>query len=333
MRNKYKQLNKIDRSEIEILLDKGYSLRNIANAINKHHTTISREVRRNKLKKKNHYDSSSAEHKSYVRRKYSKYQGKKIDNNLELQEYIIQGLKDSWSPDDISGRMVLEQKPFYASKNSIYRWLNTSRGNRFSRYLYTHRNWPFSRKKYKKRGGPKREMIPNRMGIEKRPKRYLKEFGHWEADTAISGKKTGSKASLSVACERKSMFLKLKKLSSLKPKEFANSLKGISMKSVTMDNGIENRYHSSLDNESYFCDPYSPWQKGKVENSIKMVRRFVKKKSDIKQYSDEYIRMVEYILNNKPRKSLGYHTPYEIFFNQSLKYKKTPTKMGGALGG
>lgn len=87
---------------------------------------------------------------------------------------------------------------------------------------------------------------------------------------------------------------------------------------------------------TYFCEPYSPWQKGGVENAIRMIRRFIPKGSDINNYSEEYVRMVVNILNHKPRKSLGYKTPYEVmadnnlFINPNLNKKTTP---GVALEG
>ena len=97
------------------------------------------------------------------------------------------------------------------------------------------------------------------------------------------------------------------------------------VKSYTLDNGIENVKYEELEVPTFFCDPYSSWQKAGVENIIKMARRFFPKGSDLSQYSNEYIMWVENILNNKPRKSLGYKTPNEIMIKNNLFLKVEPS--------
>jgi IS30 family transposase len=82
--------------------------------------------------------------------------------------------------------------------------------------------------------------------------------------------------------------------------------------SMTFDNGIENKKHQSLGVPTFFCDPYSSWQKGGVENVNKMIRRFVPKGTNLSSLSIEYIQWVEDTINNKPRKSLGYRSALEV---------------------
>ena len=105
----------------------------------------------------------------------------------------------------------------------------------------------------------------------------------------------------------------------------------VMMKSITMDNGVENTKHEELSIPAYFCDSYSSWQKGGVENANKMIRRFIPKKSDLNDYSDKYIKMIVDILNNKPRKSLDYKTPYEVMVEHNLfvKNKKAEVALRG----
>ncbi len=90
------------------------------------------------------------------------------------------------------------------------------------------------------------------------------------------------------------------------------------IKSLTMDNGLENRSHESLGVSTFFCDSYASWQKGGIENANKMIRWFVPKGTDINQYSKEYLEWVKWILNNKPRKSLNYKAPLEIMTENNL---------------
>jgi IS30 family transposase len=320
----YKHLNQIQRDRIEALLNASHKQEEIAKILEIDKSTISREIKRNRRKTNNQYQAIAAQHKAYVRRKYAKYQGKKINENNELKQYIIDKLAKHWNPDEISGRMKNENQSFYASKTSIYEWLRSNYGQYWCQYLYSQRY----RKKKRKNKKIKKALIPNRIGIELRPNGSV--YGDYEADTMVSGKKHQSKHSLSVIYERKARYVKISKIKSLKPRLFNQSIlkmkENLKIKTLTMDNGIENQYHQQLNINTYFCNPYSSWQKGGVENVIKMIRRFVLKGSDLKTYSHQHIRKIEHILNNKPRKSLNYKTPLEVMMENDLfiSNKNTP---------
>lgn len=111
------KLTDAERSEIGILLSKAYSHRSIAAALERSPNTVSDEIRRNSVR--GQYVVASAKRKSYLKRKYAKYQGKKIQEHKELREYVISGLKAHWNPDEISGSMKQDKLPFYASKTTI----------------------------------------------------------------------------------------------------------------------------------------------------------------------------------------------------------------------
>jgi len=333
-KKKYTHLNQLERDRIEALLYQSHSQEEISKVLGRDSATISREIKRNsRIKRKKNksiidkYEATVANHKAYVKRKYSKYQGKKIDENVDLRIYIVERLFYDWSPDDISGRMKKDKEPFYASKNSIYRWLYHGSGQIFCPLLASKRYHPKRRKTNQKQ----KELIPFRISIDERPKviNDKLESGHFEADTIVSGKKTGSKTALAVANERKFHYAKINKIKSLSPTNFNYAIndfkKTVVMKSATMDNGLENRRHYELNIDTYFCDPYSSWQKGGVENLNGMIRRYIPKGSDIGQYSDEYVKMIEDILNHKPRKSLGYKTPYECMKEAGLLKEETNT--------
>ena len=314
----YAQLNQFERDRIQALLDAKTSQKEIAKVLDRSASSVSRELKRNRLqkdglRKKGEYSATTAGRKARIRRQYARYQGKKIEGNGALKRHIIAGLEAGHSPDAVSGRMKLDGKPFYAGKTAIYSWLYSVWGQRYCHLLCSRK----SRKR--KRTGKKteREMIPDRIGIEKRPEGASRrsECGHWEGDTIVSGRKTGSKAALAVLYERKEKLVRIRKVPSLSPAHFneaaRSALEGHVAKTLTLDNGIENRHHGELGIDTYFCDAYSSWQKGGVENANRLIRRFIPKGSDISQYSDEYVKMVEDILNNKPRKSLGYKTAIE----------------------
>jgi len=334
MKNKnYGHFTQQERDRLQAMLDGGHKQNEIAEVLERDPGSISREIKRNRRRRHKNgrtyygrYRATIAGNKSYVRRKYSKYQGKKINENEELKNYIIAGLKDSWNPDEISGKMKKDNLPFYASKTAIYEWLYSEWGQRYCRYLPTKQYDKKKRKKYPK---SKKQIIPNRIGIEMRPAEINDNdvYGHCEADTIVSGKKTGSKAALAVVCQRKSKYLGIRKILTMKPAAFKRAIWKIknsqTVLSLTLDNGLENREHEQFGMATYFCDKYSSWQKPKVENSNGTIRRFFPKGCDVNDYSDEYVRMVEDTLNNKPRRSLGYKTPMEIMLENNLIIKKT----------
>ena len=336
----YKHFNQHERDRIQALLDEKVKLSEIARILKRDKGSVSREIKRNRRKKRvrggtknGSYEAGVAEQKAYVRRKYAKYQGKKINENKNLELYIIWGLINHWSPDEISGRMKRERRPFYASKTAIYEWLYSIYGCRWHTCLYAKRYHPKKRKGQK----TKKALIPNRISISLRPLGATNKtrYGHYESDTMVSAKKTGSKEALSVVYERKAKYIDAKKIENLKPS--SNNLAIVAMqnelvmKSLSRDNGIENTKHEELGIPSYFCDPYSSWQKGGVENANKMIRKFIPKKSDLADYSNEYVKMVIDILNNKPRKSLNYKTAHEVMVEHNLlkDNKKTEVALRG----
>jgi transposase, IS30 family len=309
---KKKKLTFDDRCTIESLINRDLKKVEIARVLQRSPGTISDEI--NGKSVNGRYTALGAQQKTQSRQSNKLKDWKKINKNNALREYIIKGLKNHWNPDEISGRMRLEKKPFYASKTAIYEWLRSPRGQYYCRYLYSRRY----EKKERKVKKTKRVMIPNRVGIEERPRGATNRtrYGHTEADTIVSGKNTRSSSAISVLYERKSRYIDARRLNTLKPDEHNNALKNMmkdkQVLSTTFDNGIENKNHQELGVSTFFCDAYSSWQKGGVENINKMVRRHIPKGSSLKDVSEEKLAWVVDIINNKPRKILGYRTAYEV---------------------
>lgn len=331
----YRHLIQADRDRLEALRDIETNQKEVAKILKVDPGTISREISRNRRKyrkKKNvknknaRYEADVADHKAYCRRKYAKYQGKMINEDNGLRRYIIKKLKKHWSPDEISGRLKHDHEPFYASKTAIYEWLRAACGQRWCPYLYSQRYYA------KRRQGPasKKQMVPRRIGIEHRPLGATNRtrYGHYEGDTIVSGKKTGSAAALAVVYERKARYIDARKISSLAPKKFTirtnEMLENKKVASLSLDNGLENRKHEQIIVPTYFCHPYHSWEKGGIENANKMIRQFIPKGVDLAKYSDNDVRDILKILNGKPRKSLGYATPEEIVAKYQLFNKKIP---------
>jgi IS30 family transposase len=299
----------VERLNIKILLDKDYSLRSIAKAVNRSPNTVSYEIKVNGGLLG--YNPNNANQYARTRKKDTKTQWSKIEKNNDLRNYIITNLEAKWNPDEISGRMRLEKQPFYASKTAIYDWLQSAHGARYCKHLYSGR---YHKKKQTKK--TKRVMIPSRIGIEYRGigANNRSRYGHFENDTIVSRK--GCTGGLSVALERKSRLLAVTKVSSMCTVEHMQAIlkhqRLYKTLSHTMDNGIENKHWKVLGVPTYFCDPYSSWQKGSVENANKMLRCYFPKGTNFRTVSQKQVDIVVDIINNKPRKILNYKTAREV---------------------
>jgi transposase, IS30 family len=306
---KAKDLSRAERLEIEILLGRRYSFRSIAKALGRSPNTISYEMRENSVN--GVYDPLKADAKARLRKRMRKLQWMKIEEIPELKRYITERLERKWNPDEISGRMRLEKRPWYVSKNSIYRWLYSSRGQRYCPLLYSRR---YHGKK--RTGSKKRVLIPNRVDISRRFRgaENRTRYGHWEKDAVVS--RQGVSASLAVAEEKKSRLLQARKVRNMSPvdheiatRKMLNEKKAIS---ITRDNGIENIRHEETGIPSFFCEPYSSWQKGSIENANKLIRIFFPKGTDFRFVTQEKVDDAIKIINEKPRKVLGYRTALEV---------------------
>lgn len=307
---KREKLKRAERFEISILLGKKYSQRRIAKALNRSPNTISREIRRNSVRRE--YEPLKAHNKARLKLRQRRFQWRKIEENLELKQYVVKGLRERWNPDEVSGRMIKEKQPFYASKTAIYEWLRSDRGQYWCQYLYSKRYRKIKRKKKK----AKRVMIPQRVAIDKRflGAKNRTKYGHWEIDALVSGKR--GRGALAVMNERKSRLLVTGKVCSLSSRIYIGAVRkmflGLNVRSATFDNGVENKNHRELGLPTFFCEPYSSWQKPSVENANKMIRRYIPKGTNISKIPDWYINHIVSIINNKPRKILGYRTALEV---------------------
>lgn len=302
-------LTRAERLEIGILLGKEYSFRSIAREMGRSPNTISYEVGKNSVR--GTYVPLRADAKARVRKRLRKLQWSKIEADPQMKAFVMEKLKARWNPDEIAGYMQHTKDKRYVSKTAIYDWLRTARGERYCVWLYSKRKRVKRRKKK-----AKKVLIPNRVGIERRNKgaNNRSRYGAWEKDTIVS--KKGCPGGASVHQERKSRFLSGRKVRSMRGREHTRvtwRLKRLMrMKNVTMDNGIENRDHEAFGMPTFFCDPYSSWQKGGVENANKMLRVFFPKGTDFSTVTQKEIDAACAIINDKPRKILGYRSAREV---------------------
>jgi IS30 family transposase len=314
---RYKHFNKTERLELSILLKKDYSLRDIGRALSRNPSSVSREIKRNSVN--GEYDPHKADHKAYVKRKYSKYQGMKVRENSEIERYIEEKIKLDWSPEAIAGRLPIDSEGRLSIHHTgIYKYLYSPYGQHLCKYLQYKR---YRKRKRKERKSAK-EIIKNRIFIDQRPEIINQRVrcGDFELDTL--GTPKTSKETLVGVVDRKSLYFLGKKIPYLKQAMIAAKrlLKPYQIFSLTMDNGPENASYQILGIPTFFCHPYSAWEKPLIENTFKRLRRYIPKKSCLTNYSDEQISVIIDRMNNIPRKCLGWKTPKEVFFqNQTIE--------------
>jgi len=309
--------------ELSILLQKNYSYRDIGKSLKKNASAISREISENSTN--GIYDPIKAEYKARLKRRMSKYQGMKIADNPDLEIKVAIGLMAGWSPEEVAGRIAyLHNGKAVISAKSIYKFCYSVRGQYLCQYL------PHKRCHPRKRGVAKlaKTLIPNRISIDLRPLVVAeqKRFGDFEGDTL--GRPKHENETLVGAVERKSLFFIGRKVARLKYsmdelKNVLNPHQKI-VKSMTLDNGVENARHEELKVKTYFCHPYSSWEKPIIENTFGRLRRFIPKKTSLTNYTDEQISAIIEMMNDTPRKKLGYRTPREVFNELYIKSVKSP---------
>ena len=316
--NKYSHLTLREREEIALGLEIGLKQREIASTLNRSPSTISREIKRNKLYTRGaKYRATWAQFQTDERKKNS-HKKLRIPNK-KLRRFIQKLLKKGYSPEIISVMAFKKNERWKTNYETIYQWIYNDRKDLIPFLIKSHRI-------RRKRGSAKQKRcpkIPNRTMIEKRPDyvNLRSEIGHWEIDTAISRK---SKAAIMVLVERKTRYVIIKKLTA-KTAYFMHNATVKSLKdypanmrqSITYDNGTENTLHQLtnkvLGTKSYFCNPYHSWEKGTVENIIGIIRRYYTKKTDWKNIAQWDLNKIARFINNRPMKLLGFKTPYQVF--------------------
>jgi len=314
---KYNQISAEERDKIAVLKANGFNQSEIAQLIGRNRSTISRELKRNSSKKYGCYTSMHAHRRSSERKQQAnRHQRLKSD---EIRLYVEQKLKEELSPEQIAGRIKKDCLGFQISHEAIYQYIYIDKPELKSCLVRRYR----IRKKRGKKNTGSTQTIPERVDISERPKEIESRLiiGHWESDTVVSRQ---SKVALAVSVERKSRLTKIVKIQRRTAEYYSqaviDSLRSIPQNqrlTITYDNGKENadhlRINEALNVQSYFCRPYHSWEKGTVENTIGLIRRYFPKKTDFDKVTDQQIREVEHKLNSRPRKCLDFRTPAEVF--------------------
>ena len=323
---RYKQIGIEEREEIARLRSAGQTIGQIAAALDRSASTISREVRRNGSADGG-YGARYADEQAWARR----WRGSKLERDDGLRERVLRGLGRGWSPEQVAGRLALEAGGRVISHETIYRFiygqLARTKDYGWRRYLprgKSKRGWRG------RKGGSAAAFIRHRRSVAERPEEAADRRvpGHWEADLMLFRRYGQAVLTLH---ERYTRLLIAVRPPGKAAAPIASAIASILeplpsqwRQSVSFDNGTEfARHHElhALGIDTFFCDTHSPWQKGGVENAIGRMRRGLPRKTDLARLSEQRFTELVQAYNNTPRKCLGYQTPAEVFWNQLLHLK------------
>lgn len=317
----YTHFSQEERCVLSAFLCEGVSLRMISKKLKRSVGGISTEITRSSPDgSRERYDPYTAQLGSRMKKWNANSRNPMKDE--QLQAYVKQQLQEGWSPEVIAGRLKKKHRENVVSHETIYRWA-------YKEHLVPclPRGLPRRHRKrwrLKASGGTQGLGVVPR--IQERPKAASsrERFGDWEGDSMLGRRQKGS--IVSVQQERRSRFVLFTKC---RDKSAKQTKKAIVQRfqeiperlrrSLTLDRGTENAEWEAFGLPVYFCDPYSSWQKGSVENVIGLLRRYLPKGMDLKTVTPKHLRSLQNKLNHRPRKCLGFKTPHEVLSSHCFR--------------
>lgn len=353
--NTHKKISCTERERLAIWKKEGLSNIDCAKRLGRSVSTIGRELNRNKTRVSvgwNNwelvYEPSHAQAVA-MERKQNAWLAKEPLKDKKIFSFVMEKLRDGWSPEQISGRLRevdhKDDKSWHICMETIYQFIYKDKTDKMKQALTTERIldkrlaggsgvatvtdhdkplYEYLRRKQvrrRKKNGRKsqRVRIPDRVSIHDRPKAIdkRKQFGHWEGDSIVG---LGHKSGLHTEYERVASLTRIERMiritaaqAALAAQRVFNPLPDHAKRSTTLDNGSEHTNHKEFGLQAYFADPYSSWQRGGNENCNLWIRYYFPKGTDFSTITDEELRDVEWELNNRPRKRLNFKTPQEVF--------------------
>ena len=324
---KYKQIGIEEREKIQRWIWEKKTIRWMGRELKRSASTVARELRRNYPEKHKVYTPRLANERAMKKRK--KRGREKRLKNEKIRKYVKEKLKIRWSPEQIAGKIYEEIKE-KISHEAIYQYIYqqiyrdgygyVKPGSEDLRIYLRRRR---KRREHKGCRGCKRVLTQENPSIETRPEIVEKRtrIGDWESDSVAS---KGRKAGINTIVERKTGLVYITKLKDRTSKETAEvilkrlrKLPRSKRKTITFDNGTENQRWKKIEEElrvkCYFAHPYSAWERGTNENTNGLIRDYFPKKTDFDKITEEELRQVEELLNNRPRKRLGWKSPLQVF--------------------
>ncbi|WGD36544.1 IS30 family transposase [Lysinibacter sp. HNR] len=342
MSTQYSHLTLEDRVQIELFLEQGYSQAEIARRIGVNRSTICRELHRNSWQPesdhtnlrpylRNKLDSRDPHERIYLagqahlhaeRRATRSHQPYQMRHD-QLADWVITHLRRGWTPEEISGRLTAEFSDDHrmrVSVETLYEWIYAPAQRHRELWQYLARG---QKKRRRKKGrSVQTERIKYRTSIHDRPKAIetREEFGHWESDSVLGARGTGS---IHTTVERVSRYYVGVKIPAVAADLTVQAQLGVyrglpvhAVRSITTDNGSEFAHHYKLADAigvpTYFCDPYSAYQRGTNEHFNGRLRRYLPKGTSFDDLTQAELDEYVWEINNRPRKVLGWATPAEV---------------------
>jgi IS30 family transposase len=322
----YKRLTLEEREEISIGFAENKTQNQIAVALNREPSTISRELSRLRYNSSS-YRASFAQAIADSKKDHSPIT-MLLERNEQLLAYVLARIRKRWSPQMIAERLVIEypsDMDMRVSHETIYTYIYCRTRGELKKELISYLNQKRRHRGHRSRiaEAHRKAKIPNLVSIEERPKTVEDRIvpGHWEGDLIIGANHASALGTLVERTTRVLILVPLKKKDAESvARAFAREMKTLPeqlKQTLTYDRGSEMARHQLFTSLSktrvYFCDPQSPWQRGSNESMNGRIRRFFPKGTDFNKVSRKEIKHVQDLLNGTPRKVLNYQFPYEAF--------------------
>jgi transposase, IS30 family len=356
MQKKYHHLTLEERSLIQTQLQEGFKPSEIAESLNRPRSCITRELARNGWKASTAirpvgrppiaggYSSTRANVRARALLKMPRVERKLIVGNA-LWEKVKEGLQQGLSPEQIAGTLKRMNAPVRLCHETIYQAIYLMPKGTLRTEMIALLRFGHSKRRPRTRGVDRRGQIPNMTSIDQRPVDIEERLvpGHWEGDH-IKGK--GNASQVGTLVERTTLYVVLVQLddgtAQITAKNFGSILQRFDKdmrRSLTYDQGREMSHHAKLTEETginvYFAHPHSPWERGRNENTNGLLRQYLPKGSDLSHHSQQELDEIAWRLNTRPRKSLGWKCPAELFlpegtfdFQAYWTDKLTPVALG-----
>ena len=321
----YKRLSDLEREEISRLLSQQCSFHTIAKILGRNVSTISNEINAGSCNKYTYraVKAQKRAKRNATKRKSGKF---RLNDNPKLWLYIRQKLKKKWSPRQIAEELEKDYSwdmTMRISPEAIYSYIYVLPRGTLKKELISCLRQNHKRR-YKQRRGVKQERnIEDMLSIEERPKEVEDRIipGHWEGDLIVGKNNRSVLGTLVERTTRTTILIPLKnREAETVAKSFAREIKKLPQQmklSLTYDQGREMAQHKLFTNiagvKVYFAHPRSPWERGTNENTNGLIRQFFPKGTDFKQVSRYQVKKVQDLLNGRPRQTLGFKKPYQVF--------------------
>jgi IS30 family transposase len=343
MTRTYQQLGPEERGVIMAMTRQGCSARGIARALSRAPSTITRELRRNghqpvngkaligRPRLKPGYDAVDASRRAATVRRLGR-PPRKLHVRGALWKEVQVLLRQCWSPEQIAGKLKQEnpgRRALQASHETIYTAIYAMPRGSLRKELLPLLRQGKSTRKPRTRGEDRRGKLQDIVSIHVRPPEANERLlpGHWEGDLIIGARNQSAVGTL--VC-RKTLFVMLVKMDGATALDALNGyeqafspLDPELRKTLTYDQGKEMALHKKLAESTglkiYFADPHSPWQRGICENINGLIRQYLPKGTDLSIYSQRQLDAIAWSLNTRPRKTLGFRSPAEVFFEECFK--------------